>query len=132
MRICRLCQQELPIDLFDGGRRWQCNECRLKKRLTSERYNKNVVHRRWKLKKYYGITEADYEQMLSDQDGVCAICKQSDPNKALSVDHNHQTGEVRKLLCSSCNFAIAHAKEDPEILRACIAYLESFEEVPKP
>jgi hypothetical protein len=44
----------------------------------------------------------------------------------LSIDHNHETGEVRELLCGDCNTAIGMAKEDPEILQAMISYLKRW------
>ena len=67
------------------------------------------------LKYLYGITLEDYTRMLDDQHGVCAICSQ--PNVRgwrLSVDHNHETGEVRALLCNPCNFALAQYEKYPE------------------
>lgn len=56
----------------------------------------------------YGITLNQYLQVLKYQGGVCAICKRYPrPGKRLHVDHNHKTGELRGLLCWSCNRAIA-------------------------
>ncbi len=77
----------------------------------------------------------DYERMLSDQDGVCAICKQSETQtlngavKSLAVDHCHASGRVRGLLCGHCNTALGKVKDDPEILRSMIEYLASHAEV---
>lgn len=70
-----------------------------------KRYNKE-----WRLKRLFGITQTDYNNMLADQGGKCAICQQ--PNRALgkiqkpyalAVDHSHDTGKVRGLLCNRCN-----------------------------
>jgi uncharacterized protein YbaR (Trm112 family) len=58
--------------------------------------------------------------MFKEQDGKCFICKQH--NKKLMVDHNHQTGEIRKLLCSSCNFTYGLVKEDPFIIQNLLNY----------
>lgn len=55
----------------------------------------------------YGITQADYEIMLERQGGACAICKRPPGVKRLHVDHNHETGEVRGLLCLVCNMRLA-------------------------
>lgn len=59
------------------------------------------------LKYKYGISQDDYQKMLSLQDGKCKICRCSDTgdkrNKHFHVDHNHETNEVRGLLCSRCN-----------------------------
>jgi hypothetical protein len=60
----------------------------------------------------YGITIEEYEAMLAKQGGVCALCKKPPKNIRLAVDHDHQTGAVRELLCPSCNRAISHL-EDP-------------------
>ena len=59
-----------------------------------------------RLKKAYGIDDEHYRVMLKKQDGKCFICQTSEPggeNLHFCVDHNHKTGEVRKLLCNSCN-----------------------------
>lgn len=61
----------------------------------------------YNLRKNYGLTSEQYVQMLDDQKGVCAICANPPPEgKKLHVDHNHTTGEVRRLLCSRCNGAL--------------------------
>lgn len=65
-----------------------------------------VYDRNKRLMSLYGITLEQYEQMLTAQNGVCAICGRIPTGRSLHVDHNHKTGEVRGLLCHSCNFAI--------------------------
>lgn len=79
------------------------------------------------LRKKYGMELEDYERLLSDQDGVCAICKLravADSNKDyLCVDHIEGTLEVRGLLCSPCNSAIGFLDHDPQRLYAAIEYL---------
>lgn len=60
--------------------------------------------REFNLKKKYGLTVEEYDQMLADQDGHCAICPvEPTPTKRLAVDHCHKTGKVRSLLCHTCN-----------------------------
>lgn len=84
-----------------------------------------VIRRRYHLKSNYGISMKTYDKMLKKQNGVCAICKQKNGKKVnLKVDHNHNTGQVRDLLCDNCNFAIGHSKENPSILRKMAQYLE--------
>jgi hypothetical protein len=61
------------------------------------------VRRNWELKRRYGLTIADYERMIVEQGGKCALCKRPPKTQKLNVDHNHKTGKVRKLLCSLCN-----------------------------
>jgi Recombination endonuclease VII/AP2 domain len=82
------------------------------------------------LKKWFGLTLDDYKAMLVDQKGVCAICGQPETAelngklKALGVDHNHDTGQIRDLLCYSCNLMIGHARENLEILFQAMSYLK--------
>jgi len=67
--------------------------------------------------------------MLAHQGGVCAICKRKpDKGKPLCVDHCHVTGMVRGLLCHKCNMVLAFGNDDPDILRAAIAYLRAARE----
>ena len=69
-------------------------------------------------KRKYGA-DFDYGQMLADQQGRCAICGEA---VTLVVDHNHETGEVRGLLCSNCNVGLGYFIDDPELLLAAVAY----------
>ena len=73
------------------------------------------------LKHRYGINLVDYNQMLSEQDGKCKICKTE--AKRLVVDHCHTTKRVRGLLCSPCNTGIGMLKESENILRRAINYI---------
>lgn len=73
--------------------------------------NRGVRHR---------LTQQDLDQLLKEQDSVCAICPSA---TALHVDHDHQTDEVRGLLCSPCNLALGIFQDSPEILRRAASYL---------
>ena len=67
--------------------------------------------------------------MLRGQGGVCAICKRTETNPRydhLGVDHDHNTGQVRGLLCSMCNQALGMLSDSPEILEEAVAYLRRF------
>lgn len=79
-------------------------------------------HRSRYLKKY-GLTLEEYKQMLTNQNGLCAMCF-SRQTRALSVDHNHESGKVRALLCGSCNALLGLARESNTILIAAIEYLQ--------
>ena len=78
----------------------------------------------------YGLTVADYEQMLAEQRGVCILCgKPPKPDgvraaSRLHVDHDHETGAVRQLLCLNCNRGLGYLKDDPGLLRAAAEYIE--------
>jgi hypothetical protein len=77
--------------------------------------------------KRYGITPADYERMLAEQAGCCAICGSDQPGGRgvrFHVDHDHDTGRVRSLLCHSCNVGLGHLGGTPESLRRALRYLE--------
>lgn len=90
--------------------------------------------RHYGLMQNYGLSLETYNVMLAAQGGVCAICKGNETYvpkghtkaKPLSVDHNHTTGAIRGLLCSNCNYVIGHCKENIEVLREAIKYIEKY------
>lgn len=70
------------------------------------------------------MTPEQFDAMLVAQDGVCAICQRTCAmGRSLSVDHDHQTGMVRGLLCAGCNVALGRFEDDVERLEAAIRYL---------
>jgi hypothetical protein len=69
------------------------------------------------------ITETDYQAMLIKQHGTCAICSKPTGKRRLDIDHDHDTGKVRGLLCLNCNRAIGLFNEDPHRLVSAIEYL---------
>lgn len=77
--------------------------------------------------KKYGLTEREYTRKLIEQNGVCAICnKQETSQRQLAVDHNHETGEIRGLLCGNCNRGLGHFQENLEILDKAKDYLTNW------
>ena len=76
--------------------------------------------------KRYGISNAEYDEMYSTQDGKCAICgrHQSELSQRLCIDHCHETGFVRGLLCKKCNSAIGLFSDNLKLLQNAIKYLE--------
>ena len=101
-KICSNCKKEKSLVDFskarkskDGLRYW-CRGCESKE------------FRGWWLQSRYGITIEDYDRMFQEQQGCCAICNkhQSKFSRALHVDHNHETKQVRGLLCKNCNMKI--------------------------
>lgn len=82
--------------------------------------------RDWTLQRKYGIDLQEYERMLSDQGGKCAICDAPPNGDSLSVDHCHSSGAVRGLLCVSCNQMLGYAKDKPTTLERAIAYLARY------
>lgn len=73
----------------------------------------------------YGITADEYDALYRAQGGRCAICRRATGAKRrLAVDHDHDTGLVRGLLCKTCNYKIlGHLRDDPEALQRAIDYL---------
>lgn len=76
--------------------------------------------------KRYGVTPEDWDKMYLEQDGCCKICgaHQLSLSKRLSVDHCHNTGKVRGLLCMRCNAGLGNFKDDPDLLLVAINYLK--------
>lgn len=82
--------------------------------------------RKQALKRKYGMTMEDYEQMLKSQNGKCSICNE-EKQETLCVDHDHNTGKVRGLLCRHCNHVVGFAKDNIDILNNVINYLRKGE-----
>lgn len=79
------------------------------------------------LKRKYGLTLAEYNRLLANQNGHCAICPatigEEKRMRKLFVDHDHTTGKVRGLLCSRCNSAVGHLRDHPKYAHALVGYL---------
>lgn len=73
----------------------------------------------------YGLTLEDYERMFDEQLGLCKICgeEETNPKRSLAVDHDHDTGEVRGLLCGKCNSGIGLLRDSSELLACAYLYL---------
>lgn len=145
-QICCTCKLKLPLTAFrndsnrKNGKSIQCKPCRSvwyeankeTQRAKGRAWHKKNPERskfnswKFKLKKKFGLEAAEYQAMHDTQHGKCAICCQPSPNQALSVDHNHITGQIRALLCSKCNFAIGLFKEDVVRLESAIHYLKRW------
>lgn len=77
-----------------------------------------------KIKKIYGLEKKDYYKLADDQNRMCPICKRAfDKANRIVVDHDHETGLTRGLLCASCNLLLGHAAESIERLSSAIDYL---------
>lgn len=129
-KFCTKCDAEKPLEQFDihhegvNGTVYHasCKRCR-----ADVSY---VFNRRRNFESQYGITVARYEELHEMQGGLCAICGEPEGKMQrgkvymLSVDHDHVTGEVRGLLCNNCNRAIGLLKDNTDILKKAIRYLE--------
>lgn len=121
---CPECDTVKPVEEFHkasrrpDGRQGICKTCSA------------VTGRDQQLRGRYGIGAAEYDAMLADQGGCCAICGlpetvlRNSVAMKLAVDHCHTTATVRGLLCGDCNNGLGRFKDDPELLRRAAAYLE--------
>ena len=91
---------------------------------------KKRADRRSYLKRKYGISIEQFEMMLEEQCGVCAICGKPRPEeRTLHIDHDHKTGEIRGLLCFRCNNALGDFEEEYELFQKAADYLDRDEEL---
>lgn len=105
-----------------------------KARATIKKYCDNpevkARERAHRIKREFGISIEQYEEMLLAQNGVCAICFKletrftNEIRNSLAIDHNHTTGKVRGLLCSRCNRGIGVFDDDVGLLLSSVAYLK--------
>ena len=102
----------------------QCRECDKQQTLAWREANPRG-HKRASLKRKYGITLEQYDEMLEAQNGQCLICEKSQPNNDgfLCVDHDHSTKEVRGLLCRKCNLALGNFLDSADLLKKALEYL---------
>lgn len=117
LKRCTNCKEVLDVDMFGGnggGRRNpRCRPCH--NELTKE------SRRRRNMMKLYGLTGEDYGRMSSLQSGRCKICNEE---SKLVIDHCHETGVVRGLLCAHCNAMLGFARDNVKFMLSGIEYLE--------
>lgn len=87
-----------------------------------------TYQRAYNLRKLYGLSTSQFEAMKKVQDNKCSICFSEFTSDSFSyVDHNHDTGKVRGLLCSKCNLALGQFKDDQILLMNAIKYLRRYD-----
>lgn len=133
MKRCSGCRRRRRLSSFhrnSARRDGYSNTCRDCKNEWRRKYRKENVERyaeqrrRHIVKHKYGITAEDYDEILERQGGVCAVCGGPPKGKRfLSIDHVHETGEIRGLLCDPCNRGIGLLGDDPDRLAAAAAYV---------
>lgn len=97
----------------EAGRRYYAKYSKTKYRAYSRKY-------------HYGLTQEQFESMLREQEGKCAIC--FDILETPFVDHDHNTNKIRQLLCKKCNSFIGLANESPDILMSAIRYIQKHKQ----
>lgn len=148
MKICTKCKKEYlatreyffrHVRQKDGLNSW-CKKCcgqytkiyRSQHREYRKNYNKKyeltsrakIIRRNCMLKSRFGITLEQYDKMFEEQNGNCAICGLPELMKRLAVDHNHETGKVRALLCNRCNLLVGQIENNYELIDGILGYLQ--------
>jgi hypothetical protein len=130
---CSKCNEEKELSEFNKSKngkfqkRADCKICQRKAAVIRNKitYDSKV---KWKrtIKDNFNLTIEDYNNMFENQNGCCLICKrhQTDFKKRLAVDHCHESGKIRGLLCSSCNTALGLFKDSVDSLTSAIEYLK--------
>lgn len=121
------------VYIQQASRDWRersAEERKLKRHLDWKQNKERLSVKR--LCRRYGMTSQQYEEMVRTQGGLCAICGRPESRtwqgklRTLSLDHDHETGKARALLCADCNAAIGLFQEDPERMKSAIEYVERF------
>lgn len=143
--LCSCCKQERPVSDFEADKRRRpyglsssCRDCSRARKLKSQKKNRKLKpaayrarDRERRLRRFFGVTVEQYDQMLASQSGLCAICRQPETDvhsangkvQNLAIDHNRKTGEVRSLLCARCNKGLGLFREQPKLLIQAAEYL---------
>ena len=103
-----------------------CYECKKARTYQFRRDNPELAKQYTKTsrrRRSYGLEPEQYAALLEDQHGTCAVCREQPTGRGLHVDHDHETGEIRGLLCHNCNTALGLFKDNMLILTAAMAYL---------
>ena len=137
---CARCKEHLSLEMFQSfkhsknGKVYYQSKCKpchttynreLRARDTTKRHG-------YKLKHKYGMTVQDYDALMEKQGGVCAICKNPETSRhskskevqRLAVDHCHESGKIRGLLCQACNTALGKFNDNLSTLESAILYLK--------
>lgn len=121
------CKQCCSISAIKTYKKYQKEYDRRKVEYWSDKKEKlNAIRKKAHLKHRYKIDIEQWNQMYENQKGLCKICgvHSSELKISLVVDHCHKTNAIRHLLCTNCNWLIANAKEDVQILKSAISYLQ--------
>jgi len=133
---CSICKKILTKDKFHKSNtsihrvQYECIVCKksIRKKASPEQSKKQ------NLKHFYGISVEDYNLKLSTQGDVCDSCGKPETSRrrngelfALSVDHNHDTGEIRGLLCFACNCSLGKLRDNLETIQKLYNYRKKFE-----
>ena len=134
-KYCKKCSRFLSVDEFYAhpatydGLFGHCKDCERSRARIHQRKRRDadpLFAIKASLRSRFGMTLEDYDRLLEDQGGVCAICESGDnrsKGERFHIDHDHETGEVRGLLCGPCNTGIGGLNDDLDRLLDAVAYL---------
>lgn len=111
---CRECQRGRSAAWYAANR-----ERALATQLAYQRAHPRQ-QRTYRLRRKYGLTADEFDRIAAEQDGLCAICRLNPPTV---VDHDHETGLVRGLLCQDCNLGIGKLRDSADIVERAAEYL---------
>lgn len=153
IKQCRLCKHFKPGSSFfkNGFRRLdgtsktrnECKSCNTKAHAEYVEKNRSTINEQMRKRyrgkpgekermqwysrqKFYGVSKENFEKMFKTQKGCCAICKiaQSSTKHTFNIDHDHDTGKIRGLLCMRCNRGMGLLRDDKVILSNALKYLK--------
>ena len=119
---CTDCGLTKPVQLFSRNKNTKdgfhcyCKDCN-NARSRESRARLHGRSRHYHLKHRYGIGADDFDRLVDEQGGMCAICRRPDPEH---VDHAHDTGEVRGILCFNCNGGLGQFRDSVDALRSAV------------
>lgn len=116
MRRCYICKEIKKLELFakdvscSQGYKYRCRDC-----------HNNLTRANGTMRQKY---PGKYEELYEKQNGKCGICGRDAGRRHFAIDHNHQTGLIRGLLCYRCNVGLGNFKDSVDFLESAIAYLK--------
>ena len=123
VRVCYSCKETRRVHQFYGDGN-ECKGCQSIRKAKSYLENQPKHRESW-LQKNYKISVQEYEDQFRAQTGICAICKRTDlSGRRLAVDHDHETGRLRGLICLKCNRGLGCFDDNKEFLANAVTYLK--------
>jgi recombination endonuclease VII len=126
MKTCSKCRHEKPMSEFSEDRRRKDGKQRICRQCGRDWYHEKSPewkksHARAAVCRRHGITVSQFVRMVVEQGGVCALCQVAPPTH---IDHSHETGKIRGVLCHPCNAALGLFRESEETLVNALRYLD--------
>ena len=133
MKTCTQCkieqaEEDFYVDKYaTSGRRPICRLCCLAYQQKHKDKDPEGFYKKWKhnrVRRDYNLSPEEYETFLTEQDNKCQICETREP--PLAIDHCHDTGKVRGLLCRKCNLGLGMFKDDFKLVSKAASYLDNI------